>query len=682
MKSIEQLTKTLNPEQRAAAIHVKGPLLIVAGAGSGKTRVITTRIAHLIAAKAAMPEQILAVTFTNKAAREMRDRVAQLTSPSAAKAVTVSTFHSFCLNVLRRDIDRIGYRKNFSIATEGDKRAMVRRMLDDMDGVRDRFKPDTILEAITTIKNGGATAEELEPNVKDAEARIKYTKFMPAFYTEYQSALRAANALDFDDFVDLTLALWRECPEALQAARDRYRFIMVDEFQDTNRAQYKLVRTLADPENNLCVVGDDDQSIYAWRGADPAIMQSLDRALPGMKIVKLEQNYRSTPNILNAANAVIANNTHRRDKKLWSEGDAGRPIDFIITGDDEHEAQVVLECIKSIRSKTDASWNDFAILYRSNTQSRPIEIALRQGQAPYTVVGGQEFYDRAEVRDIVAYLKLLANPRDEASFLRIANMPRRGVGHATLEKIHAKCLSDKMPFGKAMAAVLDDPSVSKDSAAGIRSLLGCLAHFRKKLRSGEAGLTATVTGLVDAISYREELLRTSKTPGQFESRWANIEAIYGAIRRYEVDEFAPTLTGFLDQASLIRDEPRDLDKVDELDRVTLMTLHSAKGLEFPFVFIMGLEDGLLPHQKSIDLGDIEEERRLFYVGITRAQRHLTLFQALSRARGDKERMTAPSRFLKEIPEHLLRQRTAATREMVQDRVAPNDTQRAKRRKPA
>lgn len=667
MISIKRLTESLNPEQRAAATHGAGPLLIVAGAGSGKTRVITTRIARLIATKEAKAEHILAVTFTNKAAREMRERVAQLTTPKAAEAVTISTFHSFCLQILRKDIEHLGYRRNFSIATEGDKRAMVRRVLDDMDGVKETFKPETILEAITSAKNSGG----LESRAKDDVVRQKYDKYLPSFYEAYQSALRASNALDFDDFIGLTLSLWKEHPEALARARDQYRFVMVDEFQDTNRAQYELIHTLATPRNNLCVVGDDDQSIYAWRGAEPGIMRDLERDFAGLKVVKLEQNYRSTPNILNAANAVIARNTGRREKKLWSAAPAGRPIDLIITGDDEHEAKTALEWLKLIRSKSGAQFRDFAILYRSNTQSRPIEMALRQGEVPYQVVGGQDFYERAEIKDIVSYLKLLANPRDEASFLRIVNMPRRGIGDATLEKIHTKCLEHRMPFGKAMAAVLNDASVPKETERGLRALLNCLAHHRKRLRERSGTVSEIVTDLIDTIGYRAELLRTSKTTGQFETRWNNIEAILGAIVAYEAEDFAPTLTGFLDKAALVRDEPRSTTDDGKRNEVTLMTMHSAKGLEFPFVFIMGLEDGQLPHQKSVDYGDIEEERRLFYVGITRAQRHLTLFQALSRARGDKERMTQPSRFLTEIPPELINQRTAAAPEMVQERVDPN-----------
>lgn len=669
MDTIRTLVDSLNPQQREAVLQTDGPLLVLAGAGSGKTRVVTTRIAYLIATGKARPGQILAMTFTNKAADEMRHRVGQLVGKKAAKAILISTFHSFCLKVLRDRISHLGYRKDFTISSDGDRRTLLRRLLDNMDGVKETFKPELFLESIGSIKNSGEEYVEAPEPKEESETQKKYRTWLPGVYDAYQSALRAANTLDFDDLLMLCLKLWRDHPAVLAEARERFRYVMVDEFQDTNRVQYQLVRLLVAEHRNLCVVGDDDQSIYAWRGADPRNILELEGDFPDLRVVKLEQNYRSTRNILDAANGVIANNTSRREKKLWSRHEQGRPIDWIVCGDEEHEAKMVVSWMKLILSKTDARWRDFAILYRSNTQSRPFEIAFRHERIPYVVVGGQEFYERAEVKDVVSYLKVLANPRDEAAFLRVINMPRRGIGDGTLHKVHEHCIREHVPFGKALAAVVKEGAVGKETAQGIGSFLSLMSEYRDRFKDRREPMSVVAEALMEQVGYRDELIRTSKTPGHADARWNNVEAVFGALKAYEDEAEAPSLMDFLDQSSLVGDDRRSKSERREA-AVTLMTVHSAKGLEYPFVFIVGAEEGIMPHDKSVRDGSIEEERRLFYVAVTRAMRHLTIFECCSRVRFGREKMAETSRFLKEIPEALVKRNVLAAREMVEARVNP------------
>jgi superfamily I DNA/RNA helicase len=677
MPSVSDLVKQLNPEQRAAATHVAGPALVLAGAGSGKTRVITTRIACLTKGGHAAPDQILAVTFTNKAAEEMRERVAGVIGKKAADAVTLSTFHAFCVRVLRAEIERLGYRKNFTISTEGDTRTLVRRALEDMDGVREAFDPGTVLEYIGRQKNGGAPV-----NVKDArpetDTAAKYRTWLPELFERYQSALRAANTVDFDDLLILALRLWREHPEVLAACQERFRFVMVDEYQDTNRIQYDLLRALTARSRNLFVVGDDDQAIYSWRGADIANILSFEKDFPEAKVVKLEQNYRSTTTILDAANRVISNNTQRRPKNLWSALGEGRKLEWFVTADEEGEAREAIGWMQHIREKSGASFADFAVLYRSNLQSRPFEIALRNARIPYTVTGGQDFFERAEIRDIVAYLRVLVNPRDEPAFLRVVNVPRRGIGDATLHQVHDLCRDTKCSLGKGLAEVLRRGGLPANTEAGIRSFLGLISGFRRRFAS-EKGLTGLMNELLEAIDYRGDLLRSSKSPAQFEARWGNVTALLDALMDYEETAERPTLAGFLDQTSLDGgDDRRSRDK-NRGESVSLMTVHSAKGLEFPFVFIVGMEEGQFPHDRSVREGGLEEERRLFYVALTRGKRHVTLFEAVERERRGKKFMTKTSRFLSEIPQELLKPTVRAARDMVAEHHDPPEVKKKARR---
>ncbi|HPJ99216.1 MAG TPA: UvrD-helicase domain-containing protein [Candidatus Hydrogenedentes bacterium] len=671
----------LNPAQREAVTHTEGPVLILAGAGSGKTRVITQRIAHILARGIAQPGEILAVTFTNKAAGEMRERVAALTGAQAARDLVISTFHSFCLRVLRAEITHLGYRKDFTISSEGDARTMVRRLLDNLDGVRETFDPDSFLEQIGWVKNSGLFEVPENQPEGDTDTARKYATWLPAVFEKYQSALRAANTLDFDDLLLLTLRLWREHPRILARYQKRLRYVMVDEYQDTNPLQYELLRLLASAHRNLCVVGDDDQSIYGWRGADIQNILSFEKDYPDARIVTLEQNYRSTQTILSAANAVIANNRARREKRLWSELGAGRPLDWFVTADEEHEAKMIVSWIQHIRDRTRAKYTDFAVLYRSNLQSRPIEIAMRQAKIPYVVVGGQDFFERTEVKDIIAYLRAVVNPRDEAAFLRIANMPRRGIGDATLHQVHALCLAENLPFAKGLSEAMRRGLIQGRAEAGIRELSGLLRGFGERFRQEGVSLTQQVQELVDRIGYRAELVRTSKSDLQLEQKWSNVEAVIDAVAQYEQQSpVPPTLNGFLDESALNKTEDHREDGRQQRSGVTLMTIHSAKGLEFPFVLIAGIEEGLLPHEKCLQGAALEEERRLFYVALTRAKRHATLFESCVRSRRGRERLSTTSRFIKEIPETLLCRHVRAAREMIAERTAPAQASQSPKRR--
>lgn len=660
----------LNPQQAKAVRQTEGPVLVLAGAGSGKTRVITHRIAFILGRKLAQPSEILAVTFTNKAAAEMRMRVAELVGPKYAYNIPICTFHSFCLQVLRTHIECLGYRRNFTIAGESDARILLRRVADDLAASGDAFSPALLQSAISLHKNVGRIPDRAAPRPAATAIKGKYAAYLPDVYERYQSALRAANSLDFDDLLLFTLRLWRERPRILEAARKRFRYVMVDEYQDTNRVQYELLHMLVKKHRNLCVVGDDDQSIYAWRGADVRNILDFERDFPQANVITLDQNYRSTETILLAANSVIRNNRQRREKDLWSTLGKGRPIDWIVTADEEAEAREAVRWLRYIQNRSGARYEDFALLYRSNVQSRPLEIAFRQAGIPYLVFGGQEFFERAEVKDIISYLKVLANPYDEAAFLRVVNMPRRGIGDATLHLVHDLCLEQKLTLGRGLAEVLKQGLAPAAAEKGIRDFLGLLKHFRQRFRERDRSLKDLAAEMVAAIDYRGELDRVCKTREQALSRWQNVESVLNALGEYEKHAETPALTGFLDESHLNTDQDRASQDGRRQSVVTLMTIHSAKGLEFPFVFILGVEDGLLPHERSLAENTLDEERRLFYVALTRGKRHVTLFEAISRSKHGREWMAKTSRFLQEIPEQLLSKHVRAVREMVEERVEP------------
>jgi len=648
---------TLNPEQLAAVEHGEGPLLLLAGAGSGKTRVITYRIAFLLLERGVSPEHILAVTFTNKAAREMRERVAGLVGRKRSAGMTISTFHSLCVQILKRQIHRLGYKKNFSIYAAADQVRLVKDLVDrHVNDHERRIDADRVLWIISDAKNRLVGPEEFRPRFDD-----EYQLAAATVYPAYQKALKAFNAVDFDDLIMLTARLFAEHPEALEACREQYRFLLVDEYQDTNAAQYLLLRQLA-AHGNLCVVGDDDQSIYGWRGADLGNILDFEKDFPGTRTIRLEQNYRSTGNILAAANAVICLNKKRKAKKLWTSDGAGEPLEMVVCRDEEDEALQVVERIQAEHFKR-RPWKHFAILYRTNIQSRAFEEQLRYQDIPYRLVGGQQFFDRKEVKDAVAYLKVLLNPFDEVNLLRILNYPKRGIGATSADRL----IQRSSERDCSLWEVLRDPSgvdLTEKVRAELLLFVRLIDTWRYRFR--ETGdLTASVRALFEELDLIGEIRRSTDDRIKAERRCEFLQDVINALASYQEREATPTLAGFLDKVSLLDDEQQD-DKEDDEDAVTLMSLHSSKGLEFPVVFLVGMEEEYLPHKNSIDaLADgseaaapIEEERRLCYVGITRARRQLILTRAEERKKYGKALKREPSRFLAEIPQELLQARSS------------------------
>jgi DNA helicase-2/ATP-dependent DNA helicase PcrA len=644
---------TLNKEQLAAVRHTEGPLLLLAGAGSGKTRVITYRIAYLLRQMGVRPDQILAVTFTNKAAREMKERVQELVGRRQSRDMVVATFHSLGVRLLREDIEKLGYKKNFSIYGASDQARLVRDLIQTVDTADRKFDADRILWLISDAKN-----RLIPPEAFTAGHRDEYAALAAEVYPNYQRALKAFNALDFDDILMLTVRLLQDHSKVLARCQERFRYIMVDEYQDTNAAQYRLLRLLCAAHGNLCVVGDDDQSIYGWRGADLGNILDFEKDFPGARVIKLEQNYRSSGNILAAANAVIANNRQRKPKALWTADGEGNPVDYLRCEDEEDEARRVVEAIHAERFRHSLNYRDFAILYRTNSQSRPFEEQLRYENIPYVLIGGQQFFDRKEVKDAVAYFKVLVNPRDEVNLLRILNYPRRGIGESTADRLIRFSAEQSLPLWE----VLQDPSGIEDlgqkAVEATASFVTLMEKYRVRFRRpGLLGETARE--FLAEIGIEDEIYRSAEDPNRARRRVDNVNEVVNALASFEEREARPTLAGFLEKVSLLdgNDSMRG-SKEEKLagDAVVLMSLHSSKGLEFPHVFLVGMEEGFLPHKKSVDeTFDIDEERRLCYVGITRARRRLTLLNAARRRKYGRQELRIPSRFLDEIPRGLLRE---------------------------
>jgi DNA helicase-2/ATP-dependent DNA helicase PcrA len=646
---------SLNREQLAAVRHTEGPLLLLAGAGSGKTRVITCRIAYLLKQKGVPADRILAVTFTNKAAREMKERVQELVGRQESREMIVSTFHSLGVRLLREDIEKLGYKKNFSIYGAADQARLIRDLMQRVATGDRKFDADRILWQISDAKN-----RLIPPDSFVAGNRDEYAALAAEIYPKYQRALKAFNALDFDDILMLTVRLLQGHPRVLARCQERFRYIMVDEYQDTNAAQYHLLRLLSAAHRNLCVVGDDDQSIYGWRGADLGNILDFEKDFPGATVIKLEQNYRSSGNILAAANAVIANNRQRKPKALWTEDREGNPIEYLRCEDEEGEARTVVEAIHAERFRHNLNYRDFAILYRTNSQSRPFEEQLRYENIPYVLIGGQQFFDRREVKDTVAYFKVLVNSRDEVNLLRILNYPRRGIGEATADRLIRYSAERGVPLWE----VLQDPSGVEDpggrAAEAIAPFVALMEKFRVRFRRPRL-LAETARELLAELGIEDEICRTAEDPARARRRIDNVNEVVNALASYEEREARPTLAGFLEKVSLLDGNESMRGSKDEKlagDAVVLMSLHSSKGLEFPHVFLVGMEDGFLPHRKSVgEAFDIDEERRLCYVGITRARRHLTLLNAARRRKYGRQELRSPSRFLEEIPRELLREKT-------------------------
>lgn len=632
---------TLNPKQKEAVLHTDGPLLILAGAGSGKTRVLTHRIAYLIDECGVNPWNIMAITFTNKAAGEMRERVDNLVG-FGAESIWVSTFHSSCVRILRLHIENLGYTTSFSIYDSDDQKTLMRQVFKTLDIDTKQFKERSVLAAISSAKDKLITPEEFLLNA-GGDFREKKTG---EIYKEYQKQLKKNNALDFDDLIVKTVELFQNNPQILDYYQERFRYIMVDEYQDTNMAQFKLVSLLASKYRNLCVVGDDDQSIYRFRGADIQNILSFENTFPGTMVIKLEQNYRSTQNILDAANEVIRHNFGRKDKTLWTANGEGDKILFKQFDTAKDEADFVVRQIRD----SGYSYQDQAVLYRTNAQSRLLEERCIFYNVPYRLVGGVNFYQRKEIKDILAYLKTIANGVDDLSVIRIINVPKRGIGATTIGRVTAFASEHSMSFYDTLKEAKQIPGIGK-AAEKISRFIAQMEAFRAMAYSEEYSMKDLIGHILEDTGYEEELQEEGEIEAQ--TRLENIEELINKAAAYEEDSEHPTLDEFLEQVALVA----DIDNVDDTeDRVTLMTLHSAKGLEFPKVYLVGMEDGLFPGMMSIMSGDkteMEEERRLCYVGITRAKKELVLTAARQRMINGETRWSKPSRFINEIPSDLL-----------------------------
>lgn len=633
----------LNPAQLAAVTHPGGPLLVVAGAGSGKTRVLTHRIAWLIAEKGLSPYEILAITFTNKAADEMRSRVEGLVGPVASR-MWVSTFHAACARILRGDATRLGYRSSFTIYDQADSVRLAGYVLRDLGIDPKRFPPRSMHAQISAAKN------ELYDFESFAErARTLMERRVAEVYREYQRRLREANAMDFDDLLLVTVSLLQACPDLLDHYRARFRHVLVDEYQDTNRAQNELVVLLAGEHRQVTVVGDSDQSVYGWRGADVRNILHFEQAFPDATVVVLEQNYRSTQTILDAANAVISNNAMRRPKALWTERAAGELVVHYQAEDEQDEASWLADEVARLHrapgtGRPDGGayqWGDLAVFYRTNAQSRAVEEELVRRDIPYKVVGGTRFYDRKEIKDVLAYLRAVANPEDEVSLKRIVNVPRRGVGDTSVDRLERWARQAGLGFGAALEQA-SAAGVSGKALGGLAALGELLRDLRARRDAG-AGPAELIEEVLDRTGYLAEI--ATEHTIEAESKVENIEELLGAAREAE------NLDSFLEQVSLVA----DADEVEkDASKVTLMTVHTAKGLEYPVVFMIGMEEGVFPHLRSLGEPDeLEEERRLAYVGITRAKERLYLSHAWCRTLWGQTQYNSPSRFLREIPEALV-----------------------------
>ena len=653
------LVKNMNSEQSEAVRTTEGPLLIMAGAGSGKTRVLTHRIAYLLDEKDVSPYNILAITFTNKAAKEMKARVEHLVGEEA-QVIWMSTFHSMCVRILRRDADRIGIERNFTIIDPTDQKSVIKDVLKSENIDSKRFEPRMFIGAISNLKNELKTPEDAQKEANDFHSQMVAT-----VYKGYQRQLSRNEALDFDDLIMTTINLFERVPETLEYYQNKFQYIHVDEYQDTNKAQYTLVKLLANKFENLCVVGDSDQSIYGWRGADIQNILSFEEDYPEAKTIFLEQNYRSTKNILNAANEVIKHNSERKPKGLWTANSGGDKIQYYEAMTERDEAEyVVKEIMKHQRSGK--KYSEMAILYRTNAQSRVLEETFMKSNIPYTMVGGQKFYDRKEIKDLLSYLRVIANSNDDISLQRIINVPKRGIGPSSVEKIQTYALQNNISMFDALAEV-DFIGLSKKVTQECISFYEMIQNLIKEQEFLE--ISEIVDEVLQKSGYRDMLDREQSIESR--SRLENLDEFMSVPKDYE--ENTPleeqSLINFLTDLSLVA----DIDEADTQNGVTLMTMHSAKGLEFPIVFIMGMEESLFPHIRAIkseDDHEMEEERRICYVAITRAEELLYITNATTRMLFGRSQSNMPSRFLKEIPEDLLDSHTGQKRQTISPKYQP------------
>lgn len=641
--SEESILAGLNPQQKQAVKTTEGPLLVVAGAGSGKTSVLTRRIAYLVEEQGVAPWNILAITFTNKAASEMREREQKLLGP-AADSIWMSTFHALCVRILRRDAEKIGYSNNFSIADPAEQLTLIKHIEKDLNIDPKTYQPRKIISYISNAKNDLLTPKDYEENIASP-----FEKTTARIYHEYQKRLKQDQIMDFDDLIMQTLRLFKEAPDVLHFYQNKFRYILVDEYQDTNEAQYQLTHALAAQYKNLCVVGDADQSIYGWRGANMENIMNFeqDYKKDGVQTVKLEQNYRSTGHILSAANSVIQNNQNRKAKNLWTDQGDGQKVTYYKAQNGDDEAHYIISKVKEEVKDKKRNYKDFAVLYRTNAQSRTVEEAFVKSNIPYQIVGGHKFYDRKEIKDVMAYLKLVANSADALSLNRIINVPKRGIGAATVEKLFNFANSNQLTPLSAMDNV-DASDISTRAANKLK-------EFALKLHDAivfaqNNNVTDLTLKILEDFGYVDALKKENTI--EAETRLENIDEFLSVTKRfdenYEPDEDESNpLSDFLAEVSLLSDQD---DLNDDGNQVTLMTLHAAKGLEFPVVFLIGMEDGLFPVARAMEENNVEEERRLAYVGITRAKKELYLTNAFSRMRYGRVEYNPPSQFLSEIDE--------------------------------
>lgn len=645
--------ETLNDMQQMAVFHTEGPLLILAGAGSGKTRVLTHRIAYLMEEKHVSPYNIMAITFTNKAAAEMRNRVNKIVG-FGAEQVWVSTFHSACVRILRRYIDRIGYSTDFTIYDTDDQKRLMKNVIKDLNLDSKIYKENGMLNKISDFKNKLMTTGDVASMARTDFKMLNVSKI----YDNYQEALKKNNALDFDDLIMKTVQLFTKCPEVLESYQDRLQYIMVDEYQDTNAAQFAFVKLLAKKHQNLCVVGDDDQSIYKFRGADITNILQFEKYFPNARVIKLEQNYRSTKNILEAANAVIHNNEGRKDKTLWSDNEKGDKIDLYQAEDGYSEAEMVASTIKEDVDNGRSDYSDYAILYRTNNQSRVLEEKLMMKNIPYKIIGGQNFYQRKEIKDIIAYLRVISNPTDDIAVERIVNVPKRGIGATTVDKVKDYARAYGMDLYEALMDVENIPGLSR-AAGKIKKFTDLIEGYKKDEYYGE--IEKLTKDILDDTGYVSEL--AAENTDEANGRIENIDELVSKIVEYQENAEDPVLSEFLEEVALVS----EIDNLSEdSSYVVLMTVHSAKGLEFPYVFLCGMEDGLFPGYMSIMSGDneeLEEERRLCYVAITRAMKKLTISYAKKRMVRGEMQYNIVSRFVKEVPPMIVNSKN------ITDRVA-------------
>ncbi|KXS44478.1 MULTISPECIES: DNA helicase PcrA [unclassified Candidatus Frackibacter] len=636
-----ELLRGLNPQQKEAVQYVEGPLLVLAGAGSGKTRVLTHRIAYLIQEKGVDPYNILAVTFTNKAASEMQERIEKLIAKDS-EALWMSTFHSIAVRILRREANKLGYDNNFVIYDTTDQKSVIKDIIkNELDLDTKQFKPRSILNQISNAKNELVDVDTYQERVGSYFERI-----VGEVYELYQTRLKNNNAFDFDDLIMKTVELFSEYELVLEYYQERFKYILIDEYQDVNHAQYKLVNLLAREYQNICVVGDDDQGIYGFRGADISNILNFEKDYPDVKVVKLEQNYRSTEKILDAAFYVVRNNQGRKPKKLWTDNVGGEPLQLYKAHNEREEAQYIAKEILKNRANGDLDYSDFAILYRTNAQSRVLEDVLIKEGIPYRMVGGLKFYDRKEIKDILGYLRLIYNPADDVSLQRIINVPKRGVGATTVQRLNEFANDNNISLYEAVQRVDEISTISSRFSAKVSKFGAIISYLRQQ--ADEVDALELARKLLDETGY----LRMLQEEGtdQARSRVENIKELLTVIEEYVNEGDDTSIGGFLEEVALVA----DIDNLeDDADAIIMMTLHSAKGLEFPVVFLSGMEEGLFPHSRSLDATeDIEEERRLCYVGMTRAEEKLYLTHAVARRVYGKDSYNPPSRFLSEIPDDL------------------------------